>query len=210
MVDRTVTSIADRVHRGAHRRLVFDRRRARLGSALLTALPEDPCAVLDIGCGSGEIGCDLVAAGHRVVGVEVLARDECAIPFARFDGRRLPFPDGAFDSAVIVDVLHHTADPRSLLAEAHRVTSRSVVVKDHLAESKRDRLTLSVMDWVGNRQFGVGRDGAYLSQEEWSEVFGAAEMFVDGAVTELDLYPSIVKPLFERRLHFVARLVAAR
>ena len=129
--------------------------------------------MLDIGCGSGEIGSDLEASGHRVVGVEVLARDECAIAFARFDGRRLPFPDDAFDHAVIVDVLHHTADPTAVLAEARRVTTGSVVLKDHFAESGRARFTLGVMDWVGNRQFGVGREGAYLSREQWDDVFAA-------------------------------------
>lgn len=175
---------------------------------MLAALPAPPCAVLDIGCGSGEIGSDLVAARHRVVGVEVLARGGCAIPFARFDGRRLPFPDGAVDSAVIVDVLHHTGDPFALLAEARRVTTRSVVLKDHIAESGRDRFTLSVMDWVGNRQYGVGRDGAYLSREQWCEGFASAGLEVDRMTSDLDLYPSIAKPVFERGLHFVARLVA--
>lgn len=164
--------------------------------------------MLDIGCGSGEIGSDLVAAGHRVVGVEVLARQTCAIPFARFDGRRLPFPDAAFDHAVIVDVLHHTADPASVLAEARRVTSGTVVLKDHYAETGRARFTLGLMDWVGNRQFGVRREGAYLSRAEWTEVFGAAGLVVADVSESLDLYPAAAKPFFETGLHFVARLVA--
>jgi SAM-dependent methyltransferase len=203
----TRTSIADRLHRRVHGRLVFDRRRNRLAAALIAALPAEPSHVLDIGCGSGEIGSDLGDAGHRVVGVEVLARDTCAIPFARFDGRRLPFPDGAFDHAVIVDVLHHTADPTAVLAEARRVTTGSVVLKDHYAESGRARFTLGVMDWVGNRQFGVGREGAYLSRSQWHEVFMAAGLAIDDVSESLDLYPAAVKPLFENGLHFVARLV---
>lgn len=165
--------------------------------------------MLDIGCGSGEIGSGLEDAGHRVIGVEVLARETCAIPFARFDGRRLPFRDGSFDDAVIVDVLHHTAEPIAVLAEARRVTTGSVVLKDHFAESGRARFTLSVMDWVGNRQFGVGREGAYLSRARWDEVFGAAGLTVADVSESLDLYPSPVKPLFENGLHFVARLVEA-
>jgi SAM-dependent methyltransferase len=201
------TSIADRVHRGVHRRLVFDRRRNRLATALIGTLPARPAQVLDIGCGSGEIGSDLVAAGHRVIGVEVLARESCAIPFARFDGRRLPFPDDSFEHAVIVDVLHHTADPTAVLAEARRVTTGSVVLKDHYAESSRARLTLGAMDWVGNRQFGVGREGAYLSRSEWDAVFAAAGLCAADVSESLDLYPAPAKPIFEWGLHFVARLV---
>ena len=178
--------------------------------ALAAALPESSSHVVDIGCGSGEIGADLAARGHRVAGVEVLARDECAIPFARFDGQRLPFPDDAFDDAVIVDVLHHTADPVAVLSEARRVTSGSIVLKDHYAESKRARFTLGVMDWVGNRQFGVGRQGSYLSRREWEAVFGAAGLSVAEVSEALDLYPAAVKPVFERGLHFVARLVDAQ
>jgi SAM-dependent methyltransferase len=207
MEGETGPSIADRAHRRVHRRLVFDRRRERLAAALVTALPDERSHVLDIGCGSGEIGSDLEDAGHRVIGVEVLARDTCAIPFARFDGRRLPFPDGAFDDAVIVDVLHHTADPTAVLAEARRVTTGSVVLKDHFAESGRARFTLGVMDWVGNRQFGVGREGAYLSRSEWDHVFDAARLTVDDVSESLDLYPTPAKPFFENGLHFVARLV---
>lgn len=207
MVGETDSSIVDRVHRRVHRRLVFDRRRDRLAAALLAALPPDASRVLDIGCGSGEIGSDLEDAGYSVLGVEVHARDSCAIPFARFDGRRLPFPDDAFDHAVIVDVLHHTSDPIQVLAEARRVTTGSVVLKDHFAESGRARFTLGVMDWVGNRQFGVGRSGAYLSRAQWDDAFDAAGLAVDELSESLDLYPAPAKPFFENGLHFVARLV---
>jgi SAM-dependent methyltransferase len=202
-------SIADRVHRTVHRRLVFDRRRQRLGAALDEALGS-ASSVLDIGCGSGEIGADLAGAGRRVVGVEVLVRDACAIPMAQFDGRRLPFADGAVDAVIVVDVLHHAPDPVAVLAEAARVAEHAVIVKDHYAESRRDRLTLSAMDWVGNRQFGVGRDGAYLSRAEWQDVFARSGLVPDRVSEELDLYPAPVKPLFERDLHFVARLRPAR
>jgi hypothetical protein len=63
------------------------------------------------------------------------------------------------------------------------------------------------MDWVGNRQFGVGRDGAYLSRSQWQDVFDAAGLTVDDVSESLDLYPTPAKPLFEKGLHFVARLV---
>ena len=198
-------SMADTIHRRVHRSLVFDRRRDRLVRALLAQLPPES-SILDVGCGSGEIGSDLVAAGHRVVGVETLARDECAIDMSVFDGRTLPFGDDEFDWVVIVDVLHHAADPDRVVAEARRVATLGVIVKDHYAENRRQRWVLSAMDWVGNRQFGVGRDGAYLSRAEWAALWAGAGLTVTDSNESIDLYPRIVKPLFERGLHFVARL----
>lgn len=197
--------MADDLHRRVHGALVFDRRRDRLTAALSDQLPLD-VSVLDIGCGNGEVGALLAAEGRSVRGVETLERDACAIEMSVYDGDTLPFADDEFDWATIVDVLHHAADPGRLLAEAARVTRSGVVVKDHYAENARQRTTLAVMDWVGNRQYGVGRDGEYLSRAAWSDVFDRVGLRVTAQNEQLDLYPAPVKPLFENGLHFVARL----
>lgn len=70
--------------------------------------------LLDIGCGHGFIHPELKAAGFRVTGVEVA---EQVLPLARranpevdyqaYDGHRLPFPDGSFDVATAICVMHH-------------------------------------------------------------------------------------------------------
>lgn len=198
-------SVLGSLHERLHRRFVFDRRRDRLARAIDACLPSGS-SVIDIGCGNGEIGSDLVTAGHRVVGVETLERDHCSIPFAMYDGRRLPFGDGSVEWATIVDVLHHAADPVEVVAEAARVASCGVVIKDHTAESRRHRLTLAVMDWVGNRQFGVGRDGAYLSRQQWQDLWVEVGLTCTMRNEQLDLYPRVTKPVVESGLHFVARL----
>lgn len=174
-------------------------------TALSAELPLE-VSVLDIGCGSGEVGLDLAEQGREVSGVDTLERDECAIDMVTYDGLRLPFEDDAFEWATIVDVLHHASDPETVLAEARRVTTAGVVLKDHFAEHRRQHLTLAAMDWVGNRQFGVGRDGRYLSRDEWTAMFESVGLRVAHQNEELDLYPSAIKPIFESGLHFVARL----
>ncbi|MEM9513449.1 MAG: methyltransferase domain-containing protein [Actinomycetota bacterium] len=197
--------MASRVHESVHRSLVFDRRRSRLVASIATLLPTG-ANVLDIGCGNGEIGADLTALGHRVVGAEVLQRETCAVPSVLYDGDRLPFVSDSVDWAVLVDVLHHAPRPAQVVQEALRVARRGLVVKDHLSERRFDDLTLSFMDWVGNRQFGVGRDGRYLSAADWSRLWRAAGVREEERVDHLDLYPALAKPFFERGLHFVARL----
>ena len=165
--------------------------------------------MLDIGCGSGEVGSDLASDGREVSGVDTLERDECAIEMIMYDGVNLPFEDDTFEWATIVDVLHHASAPEQVLAEARRVATAGVVVKDHFAEGRRDHVTLAVMDWVGNRQFGVGRDGRYLSRAEWGEMFASVGLRVVEQDEHLDLYPAPIKPIFETGLHFVARLEPA-
>lgn len=78
--------------------------------------------VLDIGCGIG----DMVRHRPRTVGVDVNPR---AVAFCQNQGLtvqlmqpdRLPFADGAFDAAVLDNVLEHLEEPRALLAEVRRV-----------------------------------------------------------------------------------------
>lgn len=165
--------------------------------------------MLDIGCGSGEIGSDLAASGRQVSGVDTLERDECAIEMVAYDGTTLPFDDDSFEWATIVDVLHHAKEPQRVLDEARRVTTAGVVLKDHFAERRRDRVVLAAMDWVGNRQFGVGRDGRYLGRDEWEEMYRDAGLSVTGRNEQLDLYPTLLKPVVETGLHFVVRLEPA-
>jgi SAM-dependent methyltransferase len=185
--------------------MVFDRRRERLVGAIDAMLPQDT-TVLDIGCGNGQIGAALARDRQRVVGVETHRRSSCAIPLAVYDGTALPFAADTFDWTVIVDVLHHAPNPTAVIAEALRVSTGGVIIKDHYARTRREHLTLAFMDWVGNRQFGVGRDGAYLSPAEWAAIFDEHALDVTAREDSMGLYPAVAGIVFERGLHFVARL----
>ncbi len=198
--------MAARVHRRVHRSLVFERRRDRLSRAIARLLPDEPVSILDLGCGSGDVGASLADAGHAVAGVETLARPGCVIPMAVFDGARLPIGDRSVDWVTIVDVLHHAAHPAAVCSEAVRVARSGIIVKDHFAETAHQRRVLAAMDWVGNRQYGVGRDGAYLTRSEWAALWSTVGLDVEIVDEDLDLYPRSVKRVFERGLHFVARL----
>jgi SAM-dependent methyltransferase len=61
----------------------------------------------------------------------------------RIDGPRLPFPDGAFDRVVVVDMLEHVPDDRIFLSELARVLRPNgvlVVNTPHLKDSPLRRL----------------------------------------------------------------------
>jgi len=81
-----------------------------------TCLPHCAGLLLDIGCGPN----DLVRRYGRGVGVDVYAWPNINL---LCDTRRLPFPDGSFDTAAFLAVLNHVprGDREAVLKEVHRV-----------------------------------------------------------------------------------------
>src|SRR5207244_11235162 len=54
-----------------------------------------------------------------------------------FDGDTIPYEDGSFDVALLVDVVHHADHPLELLSEARRVARSCLVIKDQTLEGFR-------------------------------------------------------------------------
>ena len=189
-----------------HGKLVFGRRIRRLAAALVERLPKG-ARVLDVGCGSGDLAVLVMRMRPDVSieGIDVLVRPGTAIPVHAYDGARIPFPDDAFDAAIVVDVLHHTDDPQAVLAEVARVAPL-VIVKDHLRDGIAAGATLRFMDWVGNAAHGVRLPYNYLSHREWKRVWAGLGLSADAFATRLGLYPRPFSWLFDRRLHFVTAL----
>lgn len=189
-----------------HEKLVFGRRVRRLAAMIAERLPQD-AHVLDIGAGSGDLARLVMAARPdvRIEGVDVLVRPDTAIVVHAYDGVTLPFADGSFDAAVIIDVLHHTDDPGAVMAEAARV-AKQLVIKDHFRDGFAAGFTLRVMDWVGNAAHGVRLPYNYLSRREWARLWDANGLSTDRFADRLGLYPRPFAWLFDRKLHFVTIL----
>jgi SAM-dependent methyltransferase len=188
---------------------VFGRRAEVLTRAVAALLP--PGRMLDIGSGSGQIAASIARLRPDVAveGFDVLVRDGTAVPTTPFDGTTLPLPDGCAASAILIDVLHHAADPLRLLQECGRV-ARIVVVKDHLARGWLDRRTLELMDWVGNRPHGVVLPFTYFDSRGWETTCSEAGLVETARTTVPDLYSFPLSAFFGRDLHFVSRLEKVR
>lgn len=189
-----------------HQSLIFGRR-VRVLSEQLAALILPAARILDVGCGDGTL--DLLITRHRpdvsIVGVDVLVRPNTQIPVQPFDGTHIPYPDASFDAVMFVDVLHHTADPLLLLREAKRV-GKMIMIKDHFREGLFAGARLRFMDWVGNAHHGVALPYNYWSRSEWSSALSQLGLTTSEMKTSLGLYPAPASWVFERGLHFVARL----
>lgn len=194
--------------RGIHKKLVFDRRTEVLSQHLGKALPRTAKSVLDVGCGDGLIDRLLMnrKPGLQITGIDVLMRPDPHIEVVPFDGTLLPFENGSFDYVMFVDVLHHTADPKQLLSEAARVARHGVIIKDHRCKGAWDKLVLRFMDWVGDAPHGVALPYRYFSLPQWQSVFLSAGLKVSSCAEHLGIYPFPASAVFDRKLHFVAKL----
>jgi ubiquinone/menaquinone biosynthesis C-methylase UbiE len=117
-------------------RLLTNRFLGRLDRVLEAVHREAPdAAVLEVGCGEGEICRRLRGRWAEVVGLDLpdqgLRSEWAKVPgpsFLHGDAHRLPFPDDAFDVVVAVEVLEHLRDPSAGLAEIVRVARRDLVL----------------------------------------------------------------------------------
>lgn len=102
--------------------------------------------VLDAGCGEGYGTDRLTSVAAETTGVDleepVIRRAAARYPRARFDAANLvslPYPDGAFDAVVSLQVIEHLHAPQEFLAECARVLAPAGV----LVISTPNRLTFS-------------------------------------------------------------------
>lgn len=95
--------------------------------------------ILDVGCGTGTYVARLRELGRDVEGVElderyVAAAAERGLPVHQGNGDRLPFDDGAFQTALLFEVIEHVSDPTALIAEALRVAGTVLVTTPNIED----------------------------------------------------------------------------
>lgn len=192
-----------RLHEHHHR----TRRILTLGRHLSRLIPP-ASQVLDVGCGDGLLTRHLAdqCAGVTMTGVDVLVRTDTHIPVNSFDGVSLPYPDASFDVVMMVDVVHHSDDPFRLLAETARVAKRCLILKDHTLQGVLSAPILACMDRFSNLRHGVDVPCNYWTPQRWSSAFSDLNLEVEEWNSQLALYPLGSRWLFERSMHFVARL----
>lgn len=105
---------------------------------LLAHVGDWPVDILDLGAGTAQIPIELARrhTNARITAIDAapsmltLARQNVAaanltdrIELIRADAKNLPFATGTFAAVISNSIVHHIAEPRTVLAEAIRVTS---------------------------------------------------------------------------------------
>jgi len=190
-----------------HEAYVYGTRIQRLSEHLSKLIPPS-CSLLDVGCGDGQLARSLQRKRPdlRIEGVEIQLRKQTWIPVTQFDGKSLPYGELCFDGVMLIDVLHHTPEPRRLLQEALRVSRRWLILKDHILRGPWAGARLRFMDYVANARHAVALPYNYLSSEEWNELRRALDLQIAAEVKQLGLYPWPLDYVFGAKLQFLALL----
>ena len=128
------------------------RRRARQLAGRIAPHLTPGTTVLDIGSGTGHNAEALQARGTLTcVEADVVDFHVVGSGPVVFDGTRLPFADRSFDTCLLTFVLSYPDDPATLLREAVRVASRSVLVLQSSPRGRAGRIALRLRGWVQGR-----------------------------------------------------------
>ena len=170
--------------------------------------------VLDVGGGTGVIA--QAVADHfpvdRVASIDLHDRflDTLTVETQAYDGRTIPFEDGAFDGAMFNNVIHHIppAARPGVLSEAARAAGRGpIFIKDHLRASPLDHARLAALDFLGNVPFSGMLEARYLTLAEWTALAAAIGYRIDR--TETRAYRrGPFEWVFPNRLEITMRWVA--
>jgi ubiquinone/menaquinone biosynthesis C-methylase UbiE len=127
--------------------------------------------ILDLGCGSGIFGKKVEEKLKKeVIGIDIVDKRVCKIPFKIYDGKKIPFSEDYFDVVVVAFVLHHTEDPISILKEAKRVGKRIIIFED-LPEGIFGKV-YCFLHWISwNLFFGKSPKFNFHKTKEWEEIF---------------------------------------
>ena len=131
--------------------------------------------VLDLGAAEAYVPAAVAArTGAWTCGVDIDAHRRARVPYAVYDGRRLPFRDASFDTTLLLLTLHHCDAPEVVLDEAIRVTRSRLVVTESVYRTRIERFWLDVLDGRVNRfrHGGAMRPALHVRRrEEWHRLF---------------------------------------
>lgn len=190
-----------------HNKLIYTRRMKRL-TDLIAPLLEDSKHILDVGCGDGKIDSYLLEKNKSITirGIDVLVRPSVYLDVQKYDGITIPYESDTFDTVMTIDVIHHTDDPKVIVKELVRVSSKYIIIKDHVKSGVISYIKLRAMDYVGNSHYHVRCPYNYQTWKQWKEIFDMNGLEIVKLERNLNLYKGIFHLVFDGKMQFIALL----
>ena len=190
-----------------HNKFIYSGRVENLSKILLPLLKHSK-NVLDVGCGDGLIDSNIMKKNKniKIDGIDVLLRSHSYINVTKYNGTKIPYKDSSFDTVMVIDVLHHTKSIDSIMAELTRVSSKYIIIKDHIKTGLLSYLKLRLMDYVGNSYLDINLPYNYLTKEEWKKLFADNNLNIIKIKSDIKLYGGRFGAIFNNNLHFIALL----
>ena len=146
------------------------RKRSALVVARIWSYIKSSKKIIDIGSGTGDVACLLIERGKRVTPVDVADfHGPRMIKTIIYDGVTLPFANQSFETALLLMVLHHTPNPKTVFAEAARVAKEIVVIETSYTTSINRLLTI-ISDVLGNLRLDA-QWSSYKTDRAWKMFF---------------------------------------
>ena len=139
----------------------------------LSSYLKNSSKIIDVGSSNGKLSYLLIQKKPHldITGIDTHILSQQYIHIDQYDGKHLPYADGAFDTAMVIDVLHHDDFVENLVREITRVSSKYVLIKDHFYESSTQFKMLKIADRIGNAPYGINLPFNYLTMDEWHTLF---------------------------------------
>jgi SAM-dependent methyltransferase len=138
--------------------------------------------LLDLGAGEGYVAEVLrKRTGLWICSLDVGAFRRALGPYVVYDGAHLPFGDAAFDTTLILLVLHHCTAPEAVLDETLRVTRHRLIVMESVYRNRRERFWLDWLDdWLNRYRHdgGMRIPLAFRRPQEWQQLFASRRLRV--------------------------------
>ena len=124
--------------------------------------------VLDVGAGRCYIAEELQNNNKiNVTCIDVKDLSQADMNVIVYDGKKIPFKDNEFDTALIAYVLHHCEEPIEVLKEVIRVTRGNIVI----FEDTKPSAFVNMMDFFSNKLRGIDTPFKFRTEREWLDVF---------------------------------------
>jgi len=133
--------------------------------------------IIDIGAGGGWVAKEIQRKRKvQILLLDVIDFNQTDLEIVLYDGKKMPFSDETFDTALLIFVLHHCKNPLEVLKEAKRVTKDKIIIMEDIYSNIFEKFLIYVSEILGFlgsffiRPPGESLPFSFKSFSEWERI----------------------------------------